>query len=165
MVLQQAHLHDALEEALADAAGRDPRVASVASTRRDPREALRADAERLGGDPAEPAASSTREVCEEIRASLDVVPVSVLGWVYVIEGSYNGGRFIGMNLARQEAFSDGAGLMALNPHGDEQPQRWAAFKQAMDAADLSEPERDAIVEAARAMFLGVSAMSTEIAER
>lgn len=55
-----------------------------------------------------------------------------------------------------------AGMRYLDPHGDQQRPLWMQFKAAMDAADFTEAELDAMVAAAGRTFDFVSGVDDEL---
>jgi len=88
-------------------------------------------------------------------------PVSLLGSLYVLEGSMNGNRFIAARLA--EAWGDAEGMAYLDPDGDQQRPRWLHWRAALDGLPLTGTDRAAIAEASIAMFDAVSGLSDEVA--
>lgn len=157
--------HHALESALARSRGLRPEISAVATTERMRVPELERDLEYYGIDPTAlgPDPATTRfaaEVAETERSAA----VALLGPLYVLEGSTNGGRFLARRL-RQAWDLDGRGLDYLDPYGEEQPQRWAEFKLQMDSLPLSAAERDAVVAAAAATFRAVADISDDVARR
>jgi heme oxygenase len=114
------------------------------------------DRSRLSPKPA------TVRFTRSIERFEDKEPVALLGSLYVVEGSTNGGRFLARVL-RQAWQVDGQGLAYFDPYGDEQPARWASFKRDMDDAGFGDHERDAIVEAAKTTFEAIAEISDEVA--
>ena len=107
------------------------------------------------GDAANRFASQVEEITT-------TAPVALLGALYVLEGSTNGGRFLARAL-RKSWDLDGKGLAYFDPYGDEQPQKWAAFKEQMDEASFESDQEDAIVEMAKATFIAIADVSDEVA--
>ena len=95
---------------------------------------------------------------EESRGS---DPVALLGALYVVEGSTNGGRFLARAL-RKSWNLDGEGLSYFDPYGDQQPQKWAAFRREMDEASFEADQEEAIIEMAKATFLAIAEVSDEV---
>lgn len=79
-------------------------------------------------------------------------PAALLGLIYVLEGSTNGGTFIAR--AIRGRLPD-APTSYLDPHGPMQRERWSAFRAALDSLTLDETTRDAIVAAAQLAFKSV----------
>jgi heme oxygenase len=80
----------------------------------------------------------------------------------VLEGSTNGGRFLARAL-RKSWNLDGEGLSYFDPYGEEQPQKWAAFRRDMDEASFEADQEEAIIEMAKATFLAIAEVSDEVA--
>lgn len=112
-----------------------------------------ADAEAIG--------PATAAVVADLHRRAEHEPVSLLGSLYVLEGSMNGNRFIAARLA--QAWGDGAGMAYLDPDGAEQRPRWLRWRAGLDALPLTDADRAAIAGAAGAMFDAVSALSDEVA--
>jgi heme oxygenase len=91
-------------------------------------------------------------------------PVALLGALYVLEGSTNGGRFLARAL-RKSWNLDGEGLAYFDPYGEEQPQRWAAFRADMDGLTFEADQEEAIIEMAKATFVAISEVSDEVSSR
>ena len=155
-------VHRVLEAALVRAAAAHPAWAGleVASRLRVPD--LEADLTHFGG--------SLRP--EPLPATLlahawiaQATPEELLGAFYVTEGSTNGGRFLVKMVARGLELPEGsrAGLQSLDPYGTVQPERWAAYKQAMNGLSLAAPAREAVVAAAQAMFAHLGAVADQVA--
>jgi len=155
-------VHHALETALDGAAGRSAAVAAVYRPEHRHAPELIADLTHHGAiiDGITPV-SATRRLLDAIeRRSLDA-PSTLLGLLYVLEGSMNGNRFIVRALAKSHGPE---GLRYFDPYGDRQRDVWAQFKTDMDALTLSDDEHDGVVAAAGEMFDGLSAISEELSE-
>ena len=156
-------VHRSLETSLERAKADHPSIDAVATPDRMRVPDLEKDLEfyRLSPQKIESTAATERFIDSIERLGADD-PVALLGSLYVFEGSTNGGRFLAKVLRRVWGL-DGGGLSYFDPYGDEQPHRWTAFKTDMDAADLNDEQRDAIVEAARATFQAIADVSDEVA--
>jgi heme oxygenase len=106
------------------------------------------------------AASRFASQIEETKQSN---PVALLGALYVLEGSTNGGRFLARAL-RQSWDLDGDGLSYFDPYGEEQPQRWAAFKRDMEEASFAADQQEAIIEMAKMTFQAIAEVSDEVSQ-
>ncbi len=149
---QVLHVHRTLEGRLSSLRA-DARVAAVATDDRFRAAAIVEDLAALDGDgEAAPATPQTARLIETIDAA--GVP-ELLGMLYVLEGSTNGGRFIAKAVGRSLGISPGPGLRYLDPYGDQQQARWASFKEDVRAASFSPDEHDRIIEGAKAMFRGL----------
>lgn len=158
---QRLHVHTALETHLAQLAAHDPRAAAIVHPRQFQAAHIRADLAHLGA-PAEIAPlPATRSWIAELDEWQARQPISLLGAHYVLEGSKNGAHMLAPRV--QAAY----GLAAdhtryLDPHGPQQRPLWAAFKQAMDAAEFTPEEMDALVTVAKQTFARASALDDEV---
>jgi len=89
--------------------------------------------------------------------------VALLGVLYVLEGSTNGGTFIAGAMRKTVPLPVGAGTAFLDPHGAQQRERWTAFKSDADALLLEEPARLAILDAASRTFLALESIFDDMA--
>lgn len=164
--LAQLYLvHHTLEPALARVRERHPAFAAVATADRMRLPDLEADLDFHEVDLAaiEPVPATVRLTAALVELEIRE-PAALLGSLYVLEGSTNGGRFLARVL-RQAWGLDGRGLRSLDPYGERQRERWADFKRDMDALTLDTRERNAVVDAARSMFEGIAEISDQVAER
>jgi len=154
--------HRALEAALDRARPRHPSIRALADDRRMRVPDLEQDLAyfRVDATDLTPRVSTSRfiEMVGEWERSN---PVALLGPFYVLEGSTNGGRFLARVL-RKAWRLDGDGLRYLDPYGDEQPQRWASFKEIMNEAGFTPGEEDSIVDAACRTFRTIAELSEEV---
>lgn len=161
---QLYHVHRALEAALAEGGVREPVLGAIAIADRMRVPDLDRDLAYYEIDPEEietgEAASSFLSQIEEAKESN---PVALLGALYVLEGSTNGGRFLARTL-RQSWGLDRDGLAYFDPYGDEQPQRWAAFKRDMDGASFAADQAEAIIEMAKSTFRAIAEVSDEVSQ-
>jgi heme oxygenase len=156
-------VHRALETALEESRGANSAINSIATADRMRIADLDRDLSFHGQDPddleANEAASRFMARIDETKTTM---PVALLGALYVLEGSTNGGRFLARAL-RKSWNLDAEGLAYFDPYGDEQPQRWAAFRRDMDGSSFDAAQHQAIVEMAKATFVAISAVSDEVA--
>ena len=161
---QLYHVHRALETALAKGRDTHPAIEAVATDDRMRMPDLDRDLAFHGLDggtiEAGEAATRFRSRIEESAASN---PTALLGALYVLEGSTNGGRFLARSLRKSWGL-DVDGLSYFDPYGDEQPHRWAAFKHDMDQASFETSEEEAIIEMAKATFLAIAEVSDEVSQ-
>lgn len=106
-----------------------------------------------------PGTASLLEMMRGIEAQSNS---AVLGIIYVIEGSKNGGRFIARNIRRALDLPEDKGTAYLHPYGERQREVWGRFKEEVDAIDLGEEERTSIVETARSMFNAMMRMADDL---
>lgn len=130
-------------------AANDPRVASMVKP-------YHANAGRVAADLAFLGASAG-EVLPATQQFVDLVKtasggVGIVGVWYVLEGSANGGKYIAKALSRGLGIAGPEGLTSFDPHGDQQRERWQAWRASLDAQTWTEAERAEIVSAATATF-------------
>lgn len=162
--LAQLYLvHRELESALERVGPSSVPVARVAKRDRWHADLLRQDLDhyRVGLDTIEPCAA-TADFLAEVGRLEQRHPISLLGPLYVLEGSTNGSKVLARVLGRAWQ-TDGAGLAYLDPYGEEQTDRWASFKNDMDALDLDEEARQGIVTAACQAFEMIADISDQVA--
>jgi heme oxygenase len=85
----------------------------------------------------------------------------LLGVWYVLEGATNGGRYIARNVRRGAGVGESEGTRYLDPYGEEQPVRWAAFKAALNAA-VPAAHADKVLAGACDTYDAVTAMGEEL---
>ncbi len=124
---------------------------------------LRADLESLGVDPVtiEPL-PATRATVEMIERASHETPMTLLGMLYVLEGSTNGSRFIARAIARAYNLEPGPGLSYLDPYGEKQTALWQQFKDDMNSVGFENDEMDALVESAKHMFQAIADISDDL---
>jgi heme oxygenase len=124
---------------------------------------LEADLAHLGVTPGSiDPLPQTGEAIRLVTEASDSDPLMLLGLHYVREGANNGNRFIAKKLRVVLGLEDG-GSAYLDPYGDAQPGRWAAFKRTLDEQDFTPEQRDRLVQAARAMFLAIMSVNDGVA--
>ena len=155
-------IHGALEGALRRAVGENEGLSAVVVEHQYQLPYLRRDLEFFAVEPEaiEPLPATERFMALVGRNQDD--PMWLLGLHYVLEGSNNGSRFLARRVARAHDLAPGQGLRYLDPYGDSQRDNWMEFKRAMDALELSGPDRDRLVEAARQMYRTVSELADDL---
>lgn len=153
---QLLHLWTAIDEGLAKAAARDPRVGAMVREYHAHAWRVRADLRFYGRTGDVPALGATAMMVEMIREAAETP--SIVGAWYVLEGSANGGRFIAKALAGAFGLDGRDGLLTMDPHGEAQRERWQAWREALDAQAFDEVERAGILAAANAAFDGMGEM-------
>ncbi len=145
-------VHRALEDRLGSLRA-DARVAAIATDARFRTAAIVEDLAALDGRDTDHAAT---QGTARLIQSIEVAEIpELLGMLYVLEGSTNGGRFIARAVGRSLGLPPGPGLRYLDPYGDEQPARWEAFKDDLRAAAFTPAEHGRMVDGAKAMFRGL----------
>ncbi|AJE45811.1 biliverdin-producing heme oxygenase [Celeribacter indicus] len=106
-------------------------------------EAVARDLADLGGDgPVSGASPAATRISD---------PAEALGWLYVVEGSNLGAAFL-FKAAQRLGLSETRGARHLAPAPEGRAEHWRQFTSALDAAALSEAEKDRAVAGARAAF-------------
>lgn len=156
--------HRALAAAIRQAATREPRLSRVWRDDYDQAPRIARDLAHFGMNPSsvEPT-PATSAFIELIRSWASETPITLLGALYVLEGSNNGARFIA-RVVRDvyPVGADDAGASFLDPYGEAQPVRWGEFRSALNALELSRADKDAIIDAARATFVAISAIGDDV---
>jgi len=161
--LEQMYLvHRALEDGLRSAAETSAAIRAVVDERQYQVPYLVEDLEFFEVDlgSIEPLPATQRLVGEIAQMASE--PASLLGLHYVLEGSNNGSRFIVHALMPAYGLSAGPGLRYLDPYGDDQRERWLAFRGDMDEVGFSEEDSDRLVESARHMFESIVSISDDL---
>ena len=157
-------VHDALESALRDVEGRHAAISALATPERMRVPDLERDLDFYGADREQlevgDAAGRFISLVEDVRVSQ---PVALLGALYVLEGSTNGGRFLAKVLRESWGLDGNKGVSYFDPYGEEQGPVWAAFKREMEGASFEARHEDAIVEMARKTFEAIADVSDEVA--
>lgn len=161
---QMLTVHLSLESAIRDLVAERPEFRDAIRDHTFREADLTADLEALGIDPAGCAPEQpTRELIADIERLSRDRPVALAGMHYVLEGANNGNRFIAQSMRGALELGGNRGATYLDPYGDAQRERWQAYKTAISQVPLGNGEADAIVEAAKRMFVAVSEISSEIA--
>ncbi len=163
-------VHRRLEAALREAAAGSDAVASMLAIARQRERDLLSDLHYFGADPfAASPCDATNRVLEAIDRCAAAQPVSLIGMLYVLEGSLNGSRFIARAVSRAYDIHRGEGeappgLKYLDPYGDAQPALWQRFRAALSELVMSEPDASAVIAAAAEVFRGIAAISDAVLE-
>lgn len=147
-------LHAVLESSL-DVAS-DPRLRLVWSDGRRKLAWLRADLEHYGHDGvlAPEVQDAIDAFAQRVREWRRSQPLTLLGALYVFEGSTLGGAFLRPRLAEMFELSDG-GIRYYTGYGRATGSTWKAFRASVDALPMTSSEADAIVDAASETFIHV----------
>lgn len=159
-------VHRALEEALG-AAGRWHRpIRDFVGEQfaKTPQIALDLNHFGISIDELEPS-SEVSELAFAMREAQTRSPLSLLGYLYVLEGSTNGGKYIARVLRRHLGLPPDQGTAYLDPYGDQQRARWNEFKAGLNSVAFTESDRIELVCAAREVFARLTALSDELYRR
>ncbi len=146
-------MHKHLADLLPHAAANDARIAAVLAP-------YHSDLSAVVGDLGYFDASTDSVVpLTATAALLDTMdelakhsPVSLLGQLYVLEGSTNGAKFMAKTLRKGLNLPEERGAKYFDRYGDLQRERWTNFKATMNAQGFSQSEIDALVVEAKRMF-------------
>jgi heme oxygenase len=155
-------VHHALESALEAAKPGSSAVATMAKAHRMRVPDLEKDLAFYGLDASSLEAGQATVAFTQAIGRLEAEdPVALLGSLYVLEGSTNGGKFLARVLRKAWNLED-HGLAYFDPYGEDQPAIWSAFRTEMDDLELDARQRDAILDAARATFRAIAEVSDEV---
>ena len=160
---QMLHLHAFLEARLDELVSSQPALAGLFEEDRRKVPALRRDLAHFGSPAEEPPLAATAALIEEIRLLATTRPLALLGVYYVLEGSTNGSRYIARKVRPAYGLEPGQdGAAYLEPYGEDQPARWAAFKVEMDRVPLTAEELRELVASARMTFDAIRLMGAAL---
>ena len=92
---------------------------------------------------------------QHVRHRAHDVPVSLLGYLYVLEGSTLGGIVLKDQIARTLKLSDSEGLAYISSYGKQTKARWKEFGARMNSTVDDLAEQDQVVAAAQEAFRGI----------
>jgi heme oxygenase len=128
---------------------------------------LEADIQALSGESAstndDANLPATRKLIETVESEVQKQPESLLGFVYVLEGSMNGNRFIVRGL-RAGPLAGQCKFEYFDPYKGEQTTVWGRFKEGLAQVSIDPEAGQTVISAALCMFEGVAAISDEVAE-
>lgn len=94
----------------------------------------------------------TADLVASMTGTSKTTPAALLGYLYVLEGSTNGAKFLAKALRKGLNLPEDAGASYFDRYGDKQRERWNGFKQAMNEVDFTEEERAKLVSTATETF-------------
>lgn len=160
---QLRHAHAALETSLDAVIGSCPVLAGVFTDERRRVPDLDRDLESFGVTPETiPVLPATQEFIDRVHELASSEPAALLGPLYVLEGSTNGGRFLARVLEKSLHIEDGAGISYMDPYGERQPEMWSSFKAAADAVELTPDQARDVTAAAGETFRAIASISDSI---
>ena len=98
------------------------------------------------------------KTAEDLRLRALDQPYTLLGCIYVLEGSTLGARVLRPLYAKAFLLDDDAGLNYLRCYGDAAHSHWERYRQRMNALNLSPEEREQVSQAANALFVQLEAI-------
>ena len=148
-----AAIHGVLEQALASCV--DARVASVWTIDMCKLPLLQQDLRyfepRTVADLREAVEAALR-AADHLRLRSLEQPLSLLGWLYVLEGSTLGAVVLRPLIARAFLLTGEEGMAYVHSYGPAVHARWAQYQQRMNALRLSAEEREGVARAAGECF-------------
>ncbi len=151
-----AVLHGALERELAKA--EDPRLKAVWSENLTRFPKLQADLDHLSPKAVldiAAAADAARTLAGQVLRRSAGAPVSLLGYLYVLEGSVGGAKVLAPRFGQAFGLDQQHGLAYFTWDPATAEARWREFSENMNAAQVDEAEREAITTAAEEAFAGL----------
>lgn len=146
-------MHKHLADLLPQAAAADPRIAAVLAPYHSDLSALVGD---LGYFDATTDSVVPLTATAALLSTMDELavrsPLSLLGLLYVLEGSTNGAKFMAKTLRKGLNLPEDRGAKYFDRYGDLQRERWTNFKATMNAQGFEQSEIDALVVEAKRMF-------------
>lgn len=146
-------MHKHLADLLPQAAVADPRIAAVFAPHHGDLSAVVGD---LGYFDASTDSVVPLAATAALLATMDELarhsPLSLLGLLYVLEGSTNGAKFMAKTLRKGLNLPEDRGAKYFDRYGDLQRERWTNFKATMNAQGFDQSEIDSIVVEAKRMF-------------
>ena len=160
---QLRHLHEALEASLDTVSASHPGLAGLFTEDRRRVPDLDRDLAAFGVSMEDvPVLPATAEFISRVEDLATSESMALLGPLYVLEGSTNGGKFLARVLERSLQIENQAGLSYMDPYGDRQPEMWATFKRLADQVELTPDQRSAVTEAACETFRAIAAISDTV---
>ncbi len=165
--LQQIYLmHKAIAECLDEAKERNSAVEAVAKEYHLDLTCVRNDLEHFGCKPESAVpVKATTNLIESMRDTAHHHPYGLLGYLYVLEGSTNGAKFLAKSLRAGLSLPETVGASYFDRYGEKQRERWNGFKHDMNMIGFSEEERNLLVEKAKETFAAFGKIGTELLKK
>lgn len=124
------------------------------------------DIEYLGGKPEQATPlKATAELVVSMNKTAKSETAALLGYLYVLEGSTNGAKFLAKALRKGLELPENAGASYFDRYGDQQRERWNGFKQSMNEVDFNEQERAKLVSTATETFRTFGKIGDELLKK
>jgi len=98
------------------------------------------------------ARAAAQAFADRIQDLAESDPVSLLGFLYVLEGSTLGATILRGHIGEAYGLEDGNGLAYQSPYGASPMPQWMRFKERMNAAIVDDATKDRVVAAAQEAF-------------
>lgn len=146
-------MHKHLADLLPRAAASDPRIAAVVAPYHSDLSAVIGDLAYfdVSTDTVVPL-SATAGLLSTMDELSRQSPYSLLGHLYVLEGSTNGAKFMAKTLRKGLNLPEEQGAKYFDRYGDLQRERWTGFKATMNEQGFNPSEIEALVVEAKRMF-------------
>lgn len=159
--------YERVHAALDDVLSRSEHVAVRAVWREDLRKVhlLRRDLEHFHEhlDAVPPSAVTEGEAfASRIREASGSSPLTLLGMLYVLEGSTLGATVLRRHIAQAYGLSGDAGLAYYSPYGNDAMLHWKAFRERMNEAVTDPAGQDDVVAGAHEAFERVGRILTTL---
>lgn len=149
------HLHRALESSVDRACRAEGRLGKVMVERYRRAARFPEDLAALGLEVQPIEAVHSIALCsmtEWFETHARAKPIALLGVLYVLEGSTNGGMVIARVLRRAWNLQGEDSLRSIDPHGAHTREHWQAFRSSLDSLSLTFDERELVVSASEWTF-------------
>jgi len=156
-------MHKHLAELLGQSAKQSAQIDAVVQDYHHDHGAVLGDLKYFGVEGSQATAlAATQKVCAKMDQVAKSNPLSLLGYLYVLEGSTNGAKFMAKNIITGMGLPQDQGASYFDRYGDKQRERWTAFKERMNANNFSPTEIAKIVEAGKEMFMAFFEIGDEL---
>lgn len=162
--LQQLYLmHQSLANLLDEAKERSTAVERVVRDYHFDLSCVTRDLEHFGCTPeAAKPVNATNVLIESMRETAHHHPSGLLGFLYVLEGSTNGAKFLAKSLRAGLSLPETAGATYFDRYGEKQRERWTGFKHEMNMIGFSQEDKDLLVEKAKETFAAFGKIGSEL---
>jgi len=163
--LQQLYLIHTGVSSLIEAQADNPAIKHVVREYHHDQTSIVNDLEYLGQKPelAVPL-KATAELIASMNDTAQNETAALLGYLYVLEGSTNGAKFLAKALRKGLDLPE-AGASYFDRYGEQQRERWNNFKQAMNEVEFSEAERAKLVSTATETFQTFGKIGDELLQK
>ena len=101
-------------------------------------------------------------ISANIRRRLIETPVTLLGYLYVFEGTTLGNKMHTPDIVEAYKLASPNGCSYYKSYGDEVPIKWRQFTERMNKAVSDRAQHDLVIEAAQEAFLGLKKLFSKL---